>query len=174
MRTGSEYLRSLNDGRQVFVDGECVKDVTTHRAFREAVRSIARLYDIAAAPEMRERMERAPDLAFRCKARELDRNHRIEAGERLVHRDPFHALDAENRAQVMEVDRFHRDPADDARFARRYLADEGGQNRTAPPGDCGHLHAAGGGDLPGVAGAECQADRAAEPKGTKPGRAFLR
>ena len=56
MRTGSEYLRSLNDGRQVFVDGECVKDVTTHRAFREAVRSIARLYDIAAAPEMRERM----------------------------------------------------------------------------------------------------------------------
>src|SRR4029077_11051563 len=56
MRTGSEYLRSLNDGRQVFVDGECVKDVTTHRAFREAVRSIARLYDIAAAPEMCERM----------------------------------------------------------------------------------------------------------------------
>jgi 4-hydroxyphenylacetate 3-monooxygenase len=56
MRTGSEYLRSLTDGRQVFVDGECVKDVTTHRAFREAVRSIARLYDIAAAPEMRERM----------------------------------------------------------------------------------------------------------------------
>src|SRR3981081_859088 len=56
MRTGSEYLRSLNDGRQVFVDGERVKDVTTHLAFREAVRSIARLFDIAAAPEMRERM----------------------------------------------------------------------------------------------------------------------
>src|SRR6185503_19802908 len=31
-------------------------DVTAHLAFREAVRSIARLYDIAAAPEMRERM----------------------------------------------------------------------------------------------------------------------
>src|SRR5205085_751361 len=56
MRTGSEYLRSLDDGRQVFVDGERVKDVTAHRAFREAARSIARLYDIAAAPEMRERM----------------------------------------------------------------------------------------------------------------------
>src|SRR5262249_8692788 len=56
MRTGSDYLRSLNDGRQVFVDGECVKDVTGHRAFREAARSIARLYDIAGAPEMRERM----------------------------------------------------------------------------------------------------------------------
>src|SRR5438128_6087470 len=56
MRTGSDYLRSLNDGRQVFVDGERVKDVTAHVAFREAARSIARLYDIAAAPQMCERM----------------------------------------------------------------------------------------------------------------------
>ena len=56
MRTGADYLRSLNDGRQVFVDGEKVKDVTTHPAFREAARSIARLFDIAAAPENRERM----------------------------------------------------------------------------------------------------------------------
>src|SRR5260370_36861203 len=56
MRTGSDYLRSLNDGRQVFIDGERVKDVTAHVAFREAARSLARLYDIAAAPRMRERM----------------------------------------------------------------------------------------------------------------------
>ena len=56
MRTGSDYLRSLKDGRQVFVDGERVKDVTAHVAFREAARSIARLYDIAAQPQMRERM----------------------------------------------------------------------------------------------------------------------
>src|SRR4029077_17078630 len=54
MRTGSEYLRALNDGRQVFVDGEKVADVTKHPAFREAARSVARLYDIAAAPENRE------------------------------------------------------------------------------------------------------------------------
>ena len=45
MRTGSDYLRSLNDGRQVFVDGERVKDVTAHLAFREAARSIERLKD---------------------------------------------------------------------------------------------------------------------------------
>jgi 4-hydroxyphenylacetate 3-monooxygenase len=56
MRTGADYLRSLNDGRRVFVDGEAVKDVTAHPAFRGAARSIANLYDIAAAPEMRERM----------------------------------------------------------------------------------------------------------------------
>src|SRR2546428_2905126 len=56
MRTGQDYLRSLNDGRQVFVDGEAVKDVTRHVAFREAARSVARLYDIAAAPAVREGM----------------------------------------------------------------------------------------------------------------------
>jgi 4-hydroxyphenylacetate 3-monooxygenase len=56
MRTGKDYLRSLNDGRSVFVDGERVADVTRHPAFREAARSVARLYDIAAAPELRERM----------------------------------------------------------------------------------------------------------------------
>lgn len=56
MRTGADYLSSLNDGRRVFVDGEAVKDVTAHRAFREAARSIAKLYDIAADPGLRERM----------------------------------------------------------------------------------------------------------------------
>ncbi len=56
MRTGAEYLRSLDDGRRVFVDGEAVKDVTTHPAFRQAARSIAGLFDIAADPAMRERM----------------------------------------------------------------------------------------------------------------------
>jgi 4-hydroxyphenylacetate 3-monooxygenase len=56
LRTGAEYLRSLNDGRQVFIDGERVADVSRHTAFREAARSVARLYDIAAAPENRELM----------------------------------------------------------------------------------------------------------------------
>src|SRR5215208_5863416 len=56
LRTGSEYLRSLNDGRQVFLDGERVADVSKHKAFREAARSVARLYDIGAAPENRELM----------------------------------------------------------------------------------------------------------------------
>src|SRR5258708_2402329 len=56
LRTGADYLRSLNDGRQVFLDGEPVADVSRHKAFREAARSVARLYDIAAAPENRELM----------------------------------------------------------------------------------------------------------------------
>ena len=56
LRTGAEYLRSLKDGRAVFVDGERVDDVTTHKALRQAAHSLAKLYDIAAAPELRERM----------------------------------------------------------------------------------------------------------------------
>ncbi|MGH6673063.1 MAG: 4-hydroxyphenylacetate 3-hydroxylase family protein [Xanthobacteraceae bacterium] len=56
MRTGAEYLRSLKDGRRVFVDGERVADVTAHPAFREAARSIAHLFDVAADPAHRERM----------------------------------------------------------------------------------------------------------------------
>ena len=56
LRTGAAYLDSLRDGRQVFVEGERVADVTKHKAFREAARSLARLFDIAADPGNRERM----------------------------------------------------------------------------------------------------------------------
>jgi 4-hydroxyphenylacetate 3-monooxygenase len=43
--TGAEYLETLRDGRQVFIDGEQVDDVTRHPAFANSARSIARLYD---------------------------------------------------------------------------------------------------------------------------------
>ncbi len=43
--TGAEYMQSLRDGREVYIDGERVADVTTHPAFRNSVRSIARRYD---------------------------------------------------------------------------------------------------------------------------------
>src|SRR5260370_27989973 len=43
--TGAEYLASLRDGREIYIYGERVPDVTTHPAFRNAARSIARLYD---------------------------------------------------------------------------------------------------------------------------------
>src|SRR6059058_1961122 len=43
--TGEEYLESLRDRREVYVYGERVEDVTTHPAFRNTARSIARLYD---------------------------------------------------------------------------------------------------------------------------------
>ena len=43
--TGAEYIQSLGDGREVYIDGERVTDVPSHPAFRNAVRSIGRLYD---------------------------------------------------------------------------------------------------------------------------------
>ena len=49
--TGAEYLESLRDGREVYIYGERVKDVTTHPAFRNAARSIARLYDALHDPK---------------------------------------------------------------------------------------------------------------------------
>ncbi len=57
LRSGAAYIEGIkNDGRRVFIDGEEVGDVTTHPAFREAVRSIADLFDIARDPANRELM----------------------------------------------------------------------------------------------------------------------
>ena len=57
LRTGAEYLRQIaNDGRHIYIDGELVRDVPNHPAFRGAAASIARLWDIAADPANREEM----------------------------------------------------------------------------------------------------------------------
>lgn len=42
--TGKEYQVSLRDGRVVYKNGEKIDDVTTHPAYRNAARSISRLY----------------------------------------------------------------------------------------------------------------------------------
>jgi 4-hydroxyphenylacetate 3-monooxygenase len=52
--TGAEYLESLRDGREVYIYGERVADVTTHPAFRNAARTIARLYDALHDPAQKE------------------------------------------------------------------------------------------------------------------------
>ena len=52
--TGDEYLESLRDGREIWIYGERVKDVTTHPAFRNTVRMIARLYDALHDPARRQ------------------------------------------------------------------------------------------------------------------------
>jgi len=43
--TGKEFLESLRDGREIWIYGERVEDVTTHPAFRNPARMLARLYD---------------------------------------------------------------------------------------------------------------------------------
>jgi len=56
LRTGEEYRESLRDGRQVWINGERVKDVTRHPAFRPIVDIRARLYDMAHEAKHRELM----------------------------------------------------------------------------------------------------------------------
>jgi 4-hydroxyphenylacetate 3-monooxygenase len=64
-KTGAEHIRSLQDGRAVYIDGALVPDVTTHLAFRNSVASAAGLYDFQAAPENIEQMTFALDGANR-------------------------------------------------------------------------------------------------------------
>jgi 4-hydroxyphenylacetate 3-monooxygenase len=47
IRTGEQYRESLRDGRQVWMNGERIKDVSTHPAFKPAVDIRARIYDLA-------------------------------------------------------------------------------------------------------------------------------
>jgi len=48
-RTGADYIHSLRDGREVYIDGQCVNNHVDHPAFCNAVRTVAGLYDYQAA-----------------------------------------------------------------------------------------------------------------------------
>ena len=53
LRTGTQYVESLRDDREVWLSGEQIHDIYTHPAFRGCVRSIAELYDIQCDPKYR-------------------------------------------------------------------------------------------------------------------------
>src|SRR3990172_4643963 len=54
--TGAEYIEELRDGREVYIYGERVKDVTTHPAFRNTTRMIARLYNALHDPRHKDKL----------------------------------------------------------------------------------------------------------------------
>src|SRR5918994_3332622 len=56
IRTGDEYRESIRDGREVWVSGERVVDVTTHPMFKPLVDIRARIYDMAHDDATREIM----------------------------------------------------------------------------------------------------------------------
>lgn len=56
IRTGDQYRESIRDGRDVWMNGEKVTDVTTHPAFKPLVDIRARIYDMAHDPETRDSM----------------------------------------------------------------------------------------------------------------------
>jgi 4-hydroxyphenylacetate 3-monooxygenase len=59
--TGDEYIESLRDGREIYLYGERVKDVTVHPAFRNPVRMTARLYNALHDPATRDVLTTATD-----------------------------------------------------------------------------------------------------------------
>ena len=76
-KTGSEHIKSLKDGRTVYIDGKLVPDVTEHSAFRNSVKSAALLYDYQARPENTELMTYLPEGSNRRinRAWQMPRNY---------------------------------------------------------------------------------------------------
>src|SRR5437773_9223367 len=74
--TGAEYLESLRDSREIWIYGKRVKDVTTHPAFRNTARMIARLYDALHDPQ------RKPILTMETDTGSGGYTHRFYQGSR--------------------------------------------------------------------------------------------
>ena len=65
--TGARYIESLKDGREVWLDGEKVQDVTTHPALSGIAHELARIYDLQASDEFRDQMTFvSPETGNRC------------------------------------------------------------------------------------------------------------
>ncbi|MGA2396129.1 MAG: 4-hydroxyphenylacetate 3-hydroxylase N-terminal domain-containing protein [Candidatus Lustribacter sp.] len=54
--TGARYIESLRDGREVYIDGRRVEDVTVHPAFKDMIAELARCYDLQNSPPYRDEM----------------------------------------------------------------------------------------------------------------------
>jgi 4-hydroxyphenylacetate 3-monooxygenase len=52
LRTGNEYRESIRDGREVHMNGERIRDVATHPAFKPVIDIRARIYDMAHEPKL--------------------------------------------------------------------------------------------------------------------------
>src|SRR6201997_5849961 len=56
-RTGRQYLNGLREQeRKIWVEGERIKDVTTHPRLKNGARAIASLYDMQCDPKLRDEM----------------------------------------------------------------------------------------------------------------------
>ncbi len=56
IRTGNEYRESLKDGREVWIDGERVKDLSTHLVFKPIIDVRSRMYDMAHEAQFQEQL----------------------------------------------------------------------------------------------------------------------
>jgi len=56
IRTGTDYVRALRDGREVWHGGRRIADVTAHSGFTGTIRTLANIYDRQHRPEYRDIM----------------------------------------------------------------------------------------------------------------------
>jgi len=56
VRTGEQFLQGLRDGREVWLEGERVADVTTHPKTARMAKTLAGIYDLQHSPEFHDRM----------------------------------------------------------------------------------------------------------------------
>src|SRR5882724_9621395 len=132
-KTGTEHIKSLQDGRTVYIDGKLAGDVTVHPAFRNSVKSAGMLYDFQADPANIELMTFQPNGTNRRvnRAWQMPRNyaemvHRrkaMQAWARLsggfMGRSPDH-LASSIVGQVMGIDVFEKHGAARAKALRDY------------------------------------------------------
>lgn len=65
MYTGKEFISSLEDDRQVYINGQRLKNITIHPAFYNSIKSISSLYDALHNPCSREIMTTLDPLGYR-------------------------------------------------------------------------------------------------------------
>ncbi|MCI0845188.1 MAG: 4-hydroxyphenylacetate 3-monooxygenase, oxygenase component [Chloroflexi bacterium] len=56
VRTGEQFLEGLRDGREIWLEGERVADVTTHPKTARMAKTLAGIYDLQHTPENHDRM----------------------------------------------------------------------------------------------------------------------
>ena len=56
VRTGKQFLEGLRDGREIWLEGKRVEDVTTHPKLLRMAHTLAAIYDLQHDPELHEQM----------------------------------------------------------------------------------------------------------------------
>jgi 4-hydroxyphenylacetate 3-monooxygenase len=73
IRTGNQYLDSIRDGREVYINGERVKDVTRHSMMKPLIDIRARIYDMQHLSPSRELLAYRKDDEWNAVANKLPR-----------------------------------------------------------------------------------------------------
>lgn len=85
IRTGEQVLTGLRDGREIYIDGERVADVTRDRRLAGGARTVAELYDLQHRPELADAMTyRSPTTGDRVGLSFLEASSKEDLKRRRV------------------------------------------------------------------------------------------